>query len=136
MSNTFDELLQKYARLGWEHWRKRVPEGIKSQAQSIGVQIATIEGEVQFVATNPYRPDKPENQSLKVIPMPCNARDIAAAFFVPWIEGTDTTELSFDLLVLLGQDSLRSMAFRFEPASRDSESTHGYNHIQLSSSCP
>ena len=133
MSNAINDLLQKYARLGWEHW-KRVPREIKSQAQSIGVRIATDEGEVQFAATNPYRPNSPKKRSLKLIPMPCKPRNIAAAFFVPWIEGTNTTELSFDLLVLLSQEVPRSMAFRFEPASRDSESTHGYNHIQLSNS--
>ena len=133
MGDSISDLLSNYARLGWEHWRRESRE-VKSQAQRIGVEIAADEGATQYAATNPYRPAGNSGQSLKLIPMPCKPRDVSAAFFVPWIEGTDSTELSFDLVVLIDQDSPRSIAFRFESASQDSKSTHGYNHLQLSSS--
>ncbi len=133
MGSQISELLQNYARLGWEHWRRESRE-IKLQARHIGVEIAANQGATQYAATNPYRPAAENRQSLKLIPMPCKPRDVAAAFFVPWIEGSDSTELSFDLVVLLDHDSSRSIAFRFESTPQDSKSTHGYNHLQISSS--
>lgn len=133
MSNSINDLLRKYAILGWEHWRRESDE-VKSQARQIGVEIAADKGAIEYAATNPYRPAAKIRQSLKLVPMPCKPRDVSAAFFVPWVEGADSTELSFDLVILIDQDSPRSIAFRFESAPKDSKSTHGYNHLQLSSS--
>lgn len=134
MEKSITELLLKYARLGLEHW-KRESRDVTQRARDIGVEIASDRGAAEYAATNPFRWTAVNGgQRLVLIPMPCKPRDMSAAFFVPWTEENDSTELSFDLVILLGRDSPHSMAFRFEPASHDSKSTHGYNHAQLSNS--
>ena len=130
MGNSIRELLQKYATLGWEHWNEKSNEYKRQVQKQIGVDIAASRWIAENAATNPFRPGK----QVTLIPMPCEQKNISAAFFVPWAGGDDGTDLSFDLVVLLDQGSPSTFAFRFESASQYSGTTHGYDHMQLSNS--
>lgn len=134
MSISIDELLRKYARLGWEHWNERTSDFKKMVQKKIGVEIADSQWNAEKAATNPFRLAATNGNRMKLIPMPCMQKNIAAAFFIPWTARNDQSELCFDMVVLLDQGSPCTFAFRFEPASQDCGSTHKYDHMQLSNS--
>ena len=134
MGDSISDLLRKYARLGWEHWNSR-PNDFKNQAEKqIGVKIADSQWNAESAATNPFKLAATSGKQMQLIPMPCKHRNISAAFFVPLAGRNNQSDLSFDLVVLLEQGSPCTFAFRFEPASQDSGTTHGYDHMQLSNS--
>jgi len=128
MNASIDELLLAYARLGLRHW-ERESHRVKTKARAIGVEIATKIRVAESAVASPFRPFAENGNSMKLIPMPCKQNRVFAAFFAPWLGRADRAGLSFDLVVLLPQG--RPFAFRFEPGSQYSATTHGYDHVQL-----
>jgi len=134
MSNVTQDLLKNYARLGWEHWNDKSKEFQKEAQERVGVEIVDSEWNAQRAAIHPFKLAGNSGNRAMLIPMPCEIRNISAAFFLPWTKTDNQSDLSFDLVVLLDNDSPYTFAFRFEPASRDDGTTHGYDHMQLSNS--
>ena len=131
MSASIDELLLAYARLGLQHWA-RESYLVKTRARAIGVNIATQIGAAAHAVTRPFQPFVVNGNPMTLIPMPCKQNHVFAAFFAPWLGNAGWQGLSFDLVVLLRQGA--PFAFRFEPASQYSTTTHGYDHVQLNQS--
>lgn len=128
MNNSINELLLEYARLGLRQWASESTL-VKNRARVIGIDIASHQAVADYAVTSPFRPSATNGNPMRLIPMPCRQSRVYAAFFAPWIGGSDPSELSFDLVVLLQQGP--PFAFRFEPASQYSNSAHGYDHVQL-----
>lgn len=128
MSSSIHDLLRNYARLGLRHWANE-SLSVKRRARGIDIKIATNQAEADRAVLSPFRPAAMNGRKMVLIPMPCRQNRVYAAFFAPWISGTQQGELSFDLVVLLQQGP--PFAFRFEPTSRYSNSAHGYDHVQL-----
>lgn len=131
MSASIDELLLAYARLGLQHWASESPR-IKARARTIRVDIATQQAAAENAVTNPFRPLAANGNPMRLIPMPCKQNRVYAAFFAPWVGGTGSAGLSFDLVVLSQQGS--PFAFRFEPGSQYAVTPHGYDHVQMNES--
>ncbi len=96
------------------------------------VEIATSEQLARRAVETPFDSNASDEQ-MYLIPMPCGQRKVYAAFFAPWLAlQSGSTDWSFDLVVLLQQSG--SVAFRFEAGSAKPDTTHGYDHAQLSES--
>lgn len=134
MSSIDQDLLRNYARLGWEHWNDKSKKFQDETQERVGVEIVDSVWNAQNAAANPFKLAGSNGNRAKLIPMPCEISNITAAFFLPWTATEDSSDLSFDLVVLLEKSSPCTFAFRFEPASRDNGTTHGYDHMQLSNS--
>jgi len=127
MSSSIHDLLRNYARLGLRHWANE-SLSVKHRARDIDIKIATKQAEADRAVLSPISPAAMNGRKMILIPMPCRQNRVYAAFFAPWISGAQSTELSFDLVVLLQQGP--PFAFRFEPTSGYSNA-HGYDHVQL-----
>lgn len=133
MENTIEKLLKNYARIGWKDWNKKTKNVQNQTKRQIRVDIAETEWKAMDAVIKPFQVNGVNGKPMQLIPMPCMPRNMPAAFFVPWIESKESTDIAFDLVVLPDQ-SPHPFAFRFEPAEQDSTSSHGYSHVQLSKS--
>ena len=128
MSELIYELLFAYAQVGVQAWQSESRQ-VKQKARLIGVRIAEHVGLARQVVAKPFNPSAGNGGEMILIPMPCRQRRVFAAFFAPWLSSQGWQYLSFDLVVLLAHGS--AIAFRFEPAARRGNGTHGYDHVQL-----
>lgn len=119
------ELVRQYALWGVRTWSSS-PQNIKHHARrDLGQDVKIAETEaVAYRAVAPLFGSQGSDPVL--IPMPCNAKGVSCAFFVPVPRSNGRT--SFQLVVLAGAGQL---AFRIEPADKESGWAHGYDHMQF-----
>lgn len=116
------ELVLPYARWGADRWREQ-PKEIREQAEeTLDVEIASPE----LVTKTVMSPIGSTQPILRLIPMPCDARDVTCSFFAPVLSHNSCT--SFHLVVLAEKGQL---AFRIEPGDVGSGWAHRYDHVQL-----
>lgn len=117
--------MKLYARRGVADWNN-APSASKQVAQfALSNRIA--EHEWQAFRTIDANLKGGSDERCMYIPMPMiNHRDILHCFFSPIkLEG----EMAFDLVLIVGDD--QSLGFRFEPADKTEDSSHGYGHVQF-----
>lgn len=129
-ADTLRSLVLPYARLGVKKWKSKSsnPQIQTEVEKALEGRIADNEYMANQAITRPFRPNQDDPDRLVLVPMPCERKGMAGAFFAP--VSSSIAEPSFDLVVMMTKGNI---AFRFEPGDEDGWA-HGYGHVQLSRS--
>ena len=125
-------LMGLYSRRGIADWRS-TSDSLRTEVRRALGNAGVVRNEAEAVQTINRYWNQDKLQCHKFIPMPRRpGKEGTCWFFLPIRQRTsDGADLiSFEVFVLIEQE--HRLAFRFEPADRDS--THDYGHVQLTKS--
>jgi hypothetical protein len=129
----FCDILKDYSLSGLNFFRGLGARDQDRVRRTIGPTL--IEDERQQIEYKFSQAKSRKSPSFNFIPMPKPTGDFAVSFFVPrfrFVEGGHF-RCAFCLIAWVDHGDGQTISFRLEPADED-DTTHSYNHIQLSRS--